>query len=112
MVSRRSEKLLEIKKLSVDFMRAEKSVRVLDRVDLSLNKGETLALVGSSGSGKTLTALSILQLLPHSARISQESQVLWKGNDLLNQTQIQMRGFAACAYSKHDAVLLPYTQWS
>ncbi|MDF3054289.1 MAG: transporter ATP-binding protein [Gammaproteobacteria bacterium] len=85
------KKLLEIKQLAIDFVHAHKRVPAIDKLNLSINHGETLALVGSSGSGKTLTALSILQLLPHNACIHTESQILWKGKDLLNQTRMDMQ---------------------
>jgi peptide/nickel transport system ATP-binding protein len=85
------KKLLDVKNLSVDFANGKSAKRILNNLDLSLDRGETLALVGSSGSGKTVAALSILQLLPHTARISKQSQVFFQGTDLLSQTQLQMR---------------------
>ena len=57
--------LLEIKNLSVDFGRGEKTAHVVRNVSFSIDAGETVALVGESGSGKSVTALSLLQLLPY-----------------------------------------------
>jgi peptide/nickel transport system ATP-binding protein/peptide/nickel transport system permease protein len=56
--------LLEVRGLSVEFTQAGSWVRVVDDVDLTLAAGRTLALVGESGCGKTVTALAIMGLLP------------------------------------------------
>ncbi len=82
--------LLEVKSLSIGFFK-EGWQTVVEKVDFSLNQGRCLALVGESGSGKTLSALSIVQLLPETAFVSSESQILWKGNDLLNYSEKKMR---------------------
>jgi len=57
--------LLEVRNLSVRFGAAP----AVDRVSFSVAEGETLALVGESGCGKTLTALSILRLTPPAAQV-------------------------------------------
>ncbi|MDF1577456.1 MAG: ABC transporter ATP-binding protein [Desulfobulbales bacterium] len=63
--------LLEIKDLSLSFRSDAGESRVLDRISLTVNPGETVALAGESGSGKSVTALSVLRLLdPDAARIS------------------------------------------
>ena len=59
-----SEALLEIKDLVVEYHTDEDDVHALNGVTLSLDKGETLGLVGETGAGKTTTALSIMRLLP------------------------------------------------
>lgn len=64
-----SEKLLEIRDLSVHFNTFEGVAKVLDGVCLTLYEGEVLGLIGESGSGKTVTALTVLGLLPVSAKI-------------------------------------------
>jgi peptide/nickel transport system ATP-binding protein len=71
-------------------------VQVVDGVSLSANRGEILAVVGESGCGKSLTALSILHLLPSAARIS-GGHILLEGDDLtaMNEpTLARMRGDA------------------
>ncbi len=72
--------LLEIHNLSVAFAQSG-GVKAVDDVSLALERGRTLALVGKSGSGKSLTALSILRLLPVGAVAA--GKVLFKGEDLL-----------------------------
>ena len=59
-----AEKLLEIKNLHVLYKTDEDDVYALNGVDLDLEKGETLGLVGETGAGKSTIALSIMKLLP------------------------------------------------
>ena len=59
-----SDRLLEIRDLSICFTADHQERVVVDHVSLHLDKSETLAIVGESGSGKTVTALSVLRLIP------------------------------------------------
>ncbi len=59
-----SERLLDIESLSVSFDTPEGRARAVDRVSFALDRGETLGVVGESGCGKSVTALSILGLIP------------------------------------------------
>ena len=59
-----SEKLLEVKNLRTYFYTEEGVVRAVDGVSWDLEEGETLGLVGESGCGKSVSALSILRLIP------------------------------------------------
>jgi ABC-type glutathione transport system ATPase component len=72
--------LLEVRGLSVEFQRAM-GIRAVDGVDLEIRRGETLGLIGESGSGKTSTALALLGLLPAGARASGSAR--WRGRELL-----------------------------
>ncbi|MDA0276019.1 MAG: ABC transporter ATP-binding protein [Proteobacteria bacterium] len=65
-------------------------LRAVDGVDFELRKGECFALVGESGCGKSMTALSLLRLLPESGRIA-GGRVLLKGHDLLALPEAAMR---------------------
>lgn len=63
-----SDKLLEVKNLSVEYDTEISTVYAVNGLDLDLNYGETLGLVGETGAGKTTTALSVIQLLPEGHR--------------------------------------------
>jgi peptide/nickel transport system ATP-binding protein len=73
--------LLEVDELSVRFDSDEGSVHAVDRVSFSLAAGEVLAMVGESGCGKSVTAMSLLRLLPPSATLS--GAVRFEDRDLL-----------------------------
>lgn len=68
-----------------------KPVRAVDGVSFSINKGETFALLGESGCGKSMTALSLMQLVPSPAGTIVEGSVLFNGDDLLTRSEIEMR---------------------
>jgi peptide/nickel transport system ATP-binding protein len=82
--------LLEVRDLSLYMRRPDGSeIQVLDRVNLAIGPREALGIIGESGSGKSMTALSILRLLPRNARV--EGQVLLEGTDLLGVSQRRLR---------------------
>ena len=83
--------LLEVQDLRVWFENRERQTRAVDAVSFSIERGETFALLGESGCGKSVTALSLLRLLPPAARIVGGS-VRFKGEDLLALPEIAMRG--------------------
>ena len=90
------DRLLSIRDLTVRFHTYEGVVQALDKVNLDIGKKETFGLVGETGSGKTLTALSILRLIPPPGRIESGSILLnLSGNDepvsLLEVSQDEMR---------------------
>ena len=68
---------------------------VVDRVALSIAAGETLALVGESGCGKSITALAIMRLVPRPGRIEPQSRIRFEGRDLLSLPVPEMRACAA-----------------
>lgn len=89
------ETLLEVRDLSVAFSMYERGLRkkeleVVHKLSLSVKKGEILAVVGSSGSGKSILAHGILGILPENARVSGE--ILYKGNQLTKKEQERLRG--------------------
>src|SRR3954468_9268509 len=65
-------------------------VRAVDGIELELRPGECFALVGESGCGKSMTALSVMRLLPEAGRIAQ-GRVLLEGQDLLALPEAAMR---------------------
>lgn len=81
--------LLDINNLTIQF--GKSSSPVVSDFHLSIDHGECLGLVGESGSGKSLTALAIMQLLPSTASVSQASQIIYNGEDLLNYSERKMR---------------------
>jgi len=86
-----SAPLLEVEDLSVAFPGEGGHVRVVDRVDLSIAAGETLALVGESGCGKSMTALAIMRLVPRPGRIEAGSHIRFDGRELRSLSVPQMR---------------------
>jgi peptide/nickel transport system ATP-binding protein len=83
--------LLEIKNLKTHFSTAKGVVKAVDGVDIALNAGDTLGIVGESGCGKTVLALSILRLIPIPPGRIVSGQILFEGRDLLQLTQDEMR---------------------
>src|SRR5262249_52837935 len=65
-------------------------VRAVDQVSFSVEAGKLMGLVGESGSGKTATVLSIMRLLPETARIT-DGEILFDGMELLNLPEPEMR---------------------
>jgi peptide/nickel transport system ATP-binding protein len=66
-------------------------VRAVDGVDLAIDRGETLGVVGESGCGKTVTALSVLKLIPMPPGRIARGQILWRGRDLVPLRPQDMR---------------------
>jgi oligopeptide/dipeptide ABC transporter ATP-binding protein len=75
--------LLEVRDLAVSFTGPEGVARAVDGVDLTVEEGETVGLVGESGCGKSVTALSLLRLVESPGRIAHGSSVRLEGRDLL-----------------------------
>ena len=86
-----TDTLLSVRDLSITFRSGGRETLAVDRISFDIAKGETLALVGESGSGKSVTALSILRLLPYPAARHPSGVINFKGTDLLELNQRQMR---------------------
>jgi peptide/nickel transport system ATP-binding protein/oligopeptide transport system ATP-binding protein len=84
--------LLEIKNLKLDFLSGEASLRAVDDVSLSIDAGETICIVGESGCGKTVTALSIARLVPTPPAKYVGGEILLNGQDVLKMSPTQLRG--------------------
>ena len=85
------EVILEVRDLHTHFFLRRGVLKAVDGVSFSLRRGEVLGLVGESGCGKSLTALSIMRLLPKGSARTIEGQVLLGGEDLLAKTPGEMR---------------------
>ena len=84
--------LLSVQNLTATFSTEQGAARAVAGVSFDLRAGETLGLVGESGCGKTVTALSILRLLPEPpARIAEESKIVFDGTDLLRLPSRELR---------------------
>ena len=83
--------LLEVRHLVTEFRTARGPLRVVDDISFSLGAGETLGLVGESGCGKTVTALSILRLVPDPPGRVIAGQILFRGQDVLAIDESSMR---------------------
>lgn len=82
--------LLEVCNLNTVFFTPEGTVPAVDNVSFNIGKGETVALVGESGCGKTVTSLSVIRLLPTTAYIQAE-KMLFEGQDLTAFSAEQVR---------------------
>ena len=85
-----AQPLLSIRNLQTWFQLGEQTARVVDGVSLDIQRGETFALVGESGCGKSMTSLSIMRLVPAPGRIV-GGQILLDGQDLLGLPEAAMR---------------------
>ncbi len=80
-----SERLLEIQDLQVEYHTDDGIVTAVERLDLHLEKGQTLGLVGETGAGKTTTALSIMRLVPDPPGRIVAGAIRFHGEDLLRK---------------------------
>lgn len=83
--------LLEVKDLRTHFRTVDGVTRAVDGMSLSLHDGETLGIVGESGCGKSVTALSILQLLPPRIGHIAGGEITFEGKDLTKLDEVSMR---------------------
>ena len=77
--------LLEIRDLKVHFKTDDGWLHAVDGVDIAVERGQTVSVVGESGCGKTVTAMTVLRLLPMPPGKIVAGQVLWKGRDLRSE---------------------------
>ena len=86
-----TEAILKVEELSCGFHSEGRYQRVVDRVSFAVAPGETLGLVGESGCGKTVTALSVMGLLPRPSGIVESGRILLAGHDIARFSSEQMR---------------------
>ena len=86
-----AETVLEVHDLHTHFFLRRGVVKAVDGVSFSLRRGEVLGLVGESGCGKSITALSLLRLLPQEAARTVRGKVILNGENLLDKNNREMR---------------------
>jgi microcin C transport system ATP-binding protein len=87
-----NQPLLAVRDLSVAFHQGGRSSLAVDHVSFQIKRGECVALVGESGSGKSVSALSILKLLPYPTASHPSGSIRFKGRELLDLPEQEMRG--------------------
>ena len=87
--------MLDIRGLKTHFATDDGWVHAVDGVDLSIGRGETHGVVGESGCGKTVTALTVMKLVPMPPGRIVAGQVLWQGRDLVPLDEAEMRRIRA-----------------
>ncbi|MGR9154628.1 ABC transporter ATP-binding protein (plasmid) [Rhizobium leguminosarum] len=85
------ETLLDVRDLETHFYGEESVTRALGGISFQVKKGETLGVVGESGCGKSVTALSILRLLPKQTARTVAGEIRFRGRDLLDLSEREMR---------------------
>ncbi|SMP00766.1 oligopeptide transport system ATP-binding protein [Laceyella tengchongensis] len=83
-------KILEVKDLHVSFKTYKGEVKAVRGVDFHLNKGETIAIVGESGCGKSVTSQTIMRLIPNPPGVIKQGEIIFEGTDLTKASEKQM----------------------
>jgi peptide/nickel transport system ATP-binding protein len=87
----RRDPILSVRQLTTKLQMDQHAYSVVDEISFDLRKGKTLAIVGESGCGKSLTALSILRILPKPPALPSTGQVIYRGKNLLELRERDMR---------------------
>ncbi|NYB73005.1 ABC transporter ATP-binding protein [Sedimentibacter hydroxybenzoicus DSM 7310] len=85
------EKILEIKNLKIEYKSNERTVEAVNNLNLLLNKGESLGIVGETGAGKTTTALGIMGLIPDPPGKIVNGEIIFEGHDILKLSKNKLR---------------------
>lgn len=83
--------LLQVRNLTIKLRIDGKAYPVVNNLSFELQQGQTLALVGESGCGKSMTALALLRILPEPPALPPEGEIIYRGNNLLTLKEPQMR---------------------
>jgi oligopeptide/dipeptide ABC transporter ATP-binding protein len=86
-----TETILEVKNLKTYFYTNDAELRAVDDLSYEVHKGECVAIIGESGSGKSVEALSILQLIPYPPGLIMGGEILFHGKDLLKCSDRELR---------------------
>ena len=85
------EKILEVKRLQTHFFTESGVVKAVDKLTYYVKKGESVGLVGESACGKSVSAMSILRLIPYPPGKIVGGEIIFKGQDLLKASESEMR---------------------
>lgn len=85
-----SEYVLEIQNLSVEYRTPNGIVKAINKLNLAVERGKTLGLVGETGAGKTTAALAVMQLVPNPPGVIVEGSIRLNGEEILNKSEKQM----------------------
>jgi oligopeptide transport system ATP-binding protein len=85
------EKVLEVKDLKTYFYTDEGELRAVDGLSYHVNKGESVGLVGESACGKSVSAMSIMRLIPYPPGVIVGGEIFFKGQDILKVSEEEMR---------------------
>ena len=94
-----SKHLLEIKDLVVKFHTMDDTIHAVNGVDLTIDAGETLGLVGETGAGKTTTALSVLNLVQSPPGKIESGEIIFDGENVLEMSDAQLHALRGSAVS-------------
>jgi peptide/nickel transport system ATP-binding protein len=94
-----NEKLLDIQDLVVQFHTSDGIVQAINNLNLSLNRGETLGLVGETGAGKTTTALAVMGLIDTPPGKIVQGKIIYNGTDLLTLSEEEYRKYRGSEFS-------------
>jgi len=86
-----TEPLLNIRGLKTHFKTDDGMVRAVDGVDIAIDRGETVGVVGESGCGKTVTAMTVMKLIAMPPGKIVEGEILWQGRDIVKMSPDEMR---------------------
>ncbi|MCL2703354.1 MAG: ABC transporter ATP-binding protein [Defluviitaleaceae bacterium] len=86
-----SENLLTVKNLSVEYRTDLETVKAVNNISFTLNRGETLGLVGETGAGKTTTALALMRLLPEYTGRIPNGEIIFDEKNLVTASDAEMR---------------------
>lgn len=85
------EPVLKVKNLVTELLLTGRRVKVVDHLSLELYKGQTLAIVGESGCGKSMAALSLMRLLPQPPALPSKGEIIYREKNLLEASEKEMR---------------------
>jgi peptide/nickel transport system ATP-binding protein len=85
------EPLLKVKNLNTKLQIGSNTFSVVDDISFELHPGKTMALVGESGCGKSMTALSIMRILPNPPALASTGEVIYKNQNILHLSEKEMR---------------------